>query len=106
MKALDELNKYRQDIQKLQERRQELVTAKRIISGGTQKKFTLHAGDIKVDLCGDMDRGYTYNMKPCYDMVKLGLTKGLDKQIDEVDERIADLSILASNECQAIIDSS
>lgn len=89
MKELNTLKSLQETLQKLQGRRHELRSALNIIKGGTQKKFTLHAGDIKFDLCGEMDRGYTYNMKECYNMVKLGLIKGLDKQIDEMDDAIA-----------------
>ena len=88
MLDLESIKTLKGELQKKRDRRSELKAILSIIQGGTQKKFTLQAGDHKIDLCGDMDRSYTFNMKPCFDMVKLGLIKGLDKQIDQIDNEI------------------
>lgn len=105
MKDLSTLTKIRTDIQSMVSRRSELTKAKQIISGGTQQRFTLHAGDIKFDLCGSQTRDYTFEMKPCYDMVKLGLTKALDKQIDECTDAVKKLNVAFALECDRLKDS-
>lgn len=88
MRDLQHIRMMKDNLQKMIDRRSELKAILNIIQGGTQKKFILQAGDYKIDLCGDMDRSYTFNMKPCFEMVKLGLIKGLDKQIDQQNEQI------------------
>lgn len=105
MKDLSTITKLKADIQTMISRRSELEKAKRIIGGGTQQRFVLHAGDIKIDLCGSQTRDYTFEMKPCYDMVKLGLTKALDKQMDECTDAIKTLKEKARIECGLILDS-
>lgn len=102
MNDLSMLTKTRSDIESMVSRRSELTKAKQIISGGTQKRFTLQAGDIKFDLCGSQTRDYTFEMKPCYDMVKLGLIKALDKQIDQCTDAIKILNVQFAAECDRL----
>ena len=102
MNDLSMLTKIRSDIESMVSRRSELTKAKQIISGGTQKRFTLQAGDIKFDLCGSQTRDYTFEMKPCYDMVKLGLIKALDKQIDQCTDAIKTLNVQFAAECDRL----
>ena len=51
MNDLSMLTKIRSDIQSMVSRRSELTKAKQIISGGTQQRFILRAGDLTFDLC-------------------------------------------------------
>lgn len=102
MNDLSMLTKIRSDIESMVSRRSELTKAKQIISGGTQKRFTLQAGDIKFDLCGSQTLDYTFEMKPCYDMVKLGLIKALDKQIDQCTDAIKTLNVQFAAECDRL----
>nr|CAK6597933.1 unknown function [Klebsiella phage vB_Kpn_K30lambda2.2] len=102
MNDLSMLTKIRSDIESMVSRRSELTKAKQIIRGGTQKRFTLQAGDIKFDLCGSQTRDYTFEMKPCYDMVKLGLIKALDKQIDQCTDAIKTLNVQFATECDRL----
>ncbi|UJD05124.1 hypothetical protein PWKp9S_00069 [Klebsiella phage PWKp9S] len=102
MNDLSMLTKIRSDTQSMVYRRSELTKAKQIISGGTQQRFTLRAGDLTFDLCGELTRDYTFEMKPCYDMVKLGLIKALDKQIDQCTDAIKTLNVQFAAECDRL----
>lgn len=87
MKDLDVLQGLHKELNDLKIRQNKLKGLLSVVRGGTQQRFTLTCGDTTFEL-QDFTRNYTYDMKPSYDMVKLGLIKGLDKEIDKLEDSI------------------
>ncbi|QHJ82242.1 MAG: hypothetical protein [Bacteriophage sp.] len=74
----------------------ELQLLRAAVHGNTQIDFKLTAGSASMPI-SLFDRDYLYKVKPVYNMVRLGLLKGLESEIDTHKDLIKEKQIELSN---------
>lgn len=105
MNTLVELSELRKRLVNLEDRVTELTALKNSVSDGTQQQFTLTSGNRNFNICKYDSRYYTYGMKEAFGMVKLGLIKGLDLEIDYIYSQMKVLKEKISKELNQLQDS-
>ncbi|AFQ22234.1 hypothetical protein My1_075 [Pectobacterium phage My1] len=88
---MSDLKALQDEISKLVLRLSQLRHLKGAISGNTQISFTLTASYANTKATFDIaeiGRDYLNRVKPEYDMVKLGLLKGLEREIDNTKDKL------------------
>lgn len=86
MDNLYNLNNLRKTLESLEARHLELRRLQAAVRGGVQSDFTLTSGDNKFVISRYDSRYYQYAMKEAYNMVKLGLIKGLDLEMGKIED--------------------
>lgn len=89
-KALDAIKQY-------ESRKGELIVMRAAVHGNTQINFNLTADGKHMPVTYFDSRSYLTKMKPVYDMVRLGLLKGLESEIDTYKDLIKQKQIELSN---------
>lgn len=89
-KALEAIRQY-------ESRKGELIVMRAAVHGNTQLDFKLTAKGYSMPITYCDSRSYLTKMKSVYDMVRLGLLKGLQHEIVDLEDLIKEKQIELSN---------